>query len=85
MLLTWAGAGERVRLTARYDRFENIDKDGVAEPNGESGWAVTVAGFWTPRPWLRIGLEYLDLDGDRPAAAFAGTELADGAKRAQGV
>ena len=84
VLLTWAGAGERVRLTARYDRFENIDKDGVAEPNGETGWAVTAAGFWTPRPWLRIGLEYLDLEGDRPAAAFAGTPLADGAKRAQG-
>ena len=84
VLLTWAGSGERVRLTARYDRFENIDKDGVAEPNGESGWAVTVAGFWTPSPWLRVGLEYLDLDGDRPAAAFAGTPLAAGARRAQG-
>ena len=33
-------------LTARYDRFQNQDQDGVAEPNGESGWALTVAGFW---------------------------------------
>jgi hypothetical protein len=82
VLLTW-GAGERLRLTARYDRFRNEDQDGVAEPNSESGWAVTLAGFFAPRPWLRIGLEYLDLDGDRPAAAFSGTELDAGARRAQ--
>ena len=83
VLLTWAQPGERLRLTARYDRFRNEDQDGVAEPNGESGWALTVAGFWAPRRWLRLGVEYLDLHGERPAAAFAGTELDAGARRAQ--
>ena len=83
VLLTWAEPSERLRLTARYDRFQNEDQDGVAEPNGESGWALTVAGFWAPRRWLRLGVEYLDLHGERPAAAFAGTELDAGARRAQ--
>jgi hypothetical protein len=82
-LLSWAGRDERVRVSARYDRFGNEDRDGVAEPNGESGRAVTVAGFWSPRPWLRVGLEYLDLRADRPAAAFSGTSADTGARRAQ--
>jgi hypothetical protein len=82
-LLTWATPEGRFRLTARYDWFRNEDRDGVAEPNGESGWALTAAGFWTPRRWLRLGVEYLYLEGDRPAAAFSGTELDAGATRAQ--
>jgi hypothetical protein len=82
-LVGWAGAGERLRLSARYDRFRNEDDDGVAEPNQESGWAVTAALLWAPRPWLRLGLEYLELHGDRPAAAFSGTALDAGARRAQ--
>jgi len=81
-LVTFAG-GKGLRLTARYDRFHNDDRDGVAEPNDESGWAVTLAGFYAPRSWLRFGVEYLDLRGDRPAAAFAGTELDAGARRGQ--
>ena len=81
VLLTWEG--ERLRVTARYDHFRNEDRDGVAEPNQESGWAVTLAAFFTPRPWLRLGIEYLDLQGERPAAAFAGTALDAGARRAQ--
>jgi len=80
-LLTWES--NRLRVTARYDHFRNEDRDGVAEPNQESGWAVTLAAFYTPRPWLRLGIEYLDLQGDRPAAAFAGTALDAGARRAQ--
>jgi hypothetical protein len=80
-LLTWEGDG--LRVTARYDHFRNEDRDGVAEPNQESGWAVTLAAFYTPRPWLRLGLEYLDLRGDRPAAAFSGTALDAGARRGQ--
>jgi len=82
-LLTWANPGEALRLTARYDRFRNDDRDHVAEPNQESGWAWTVAAFSAPRPWVRIGFEYLELHGDREAAAFAGTELDAGARRAQ--
>jgi hypothetical protein len=82
-LATWASRGEAVRFTARYDRFRNEDEDGVAEPNQEDGWAVTVAGFFAPRPWLRVGAEYLELSGDRPAAAFAGSAPGAGARRAQ--
>jgi hypothetical protein len=81
-LATFQG-GQRLRLTARYDRFRNDDRDGVAEPNDESGWAITLAAFYAPRPWLRLGAEYLDLRADRPAAAFAGTALEAGARRAQ--
>jgi hypothetical protein len=80
-LLSWERQG--LRVTARYDRFRNEDQDGVAEPNQESGWAVTLAAFVAPRPWLRFGVEYLELRGDRPAAAFAGTELENGARRGQ--
>jgi phosphate-selective porin len=82
-LVSWAGATGALRLTARYDRFRNDDRDGVAEPNDESGWAITLAAFYAPRPWLRLGAEYLDLRADRPAAAFAGTALEAGARRAQ--
>ncbi len=82
-LASWARADGALRLTARYDVFRNEDRDGAAEPNGESGWAVTAAGFWTPRRWLRLGVEYLHLEGDRPAAAFSGTALGAGAERAQ--
>ncbi len=77
------GWHDGLRLTARYDHFRNQDRDGVAEPNGDSGWAVTVAAFVAPRPWLRFGAEYLELRADRPAAAFAGTALEAGAQRAQ--
>jgi len=80
-LVTWEGDG--LRVTARYDYFRNEDRDGVAEPNQESGWAVTLAALYAPRPWLRLALEYLDLRNDRPAAAFAGTALDAGARRAQ--
>jgi hypothetical protein len=82
-LLTWSSAGDSLRLTARYDAFENEDEDDVAEPNEESGWAMTLAALYAPRPWVRIGLEYLDLRGDRPAAAFAGTPAGAAARRAQ--
>jgi hypothetical protein len=81
VLLTWEKDG--LRVTARHDRFRNEDQDGVAEPNQESGWAVTTAAFYAPRPWLRFGVEYLELHGDRPAAAFAGTEREAGARRGQ--
>jgi hypothetical protein len=83
VLLTWAGARERIRVTARYDRFHNEDRDGQAEPNGESGRTITLAALYSPRPWLRAGLELLDLRSDRPAAAFSGTPADAGARRAQ--
>ena len=82
-LASWASRGEAVRLSARYDRFENEDRDSVAEPNQESGWALTFAALGAPRPWLRVGIEYLELRGDRPAAAFAGAGKGADGRRAQ--
>ncbi len=82
-LVTWSSAGDTLRLTARYDAFDNRDRDDVAEPNEESGFAWTAAALYAPRPWLRLGVEYLDLRGDRPAAAFAGTPAGAGARRGQ--
>jgi hypothetical protein len=69
-LLTWGS--DKLRLSARYDRFRNQDRDGTAEPNGEDGSAFTFAAFFSPRPSLRIGVEYLELDAQRPAAAASG-------------
>jgi hypothetical protein len=80
VLLSWAAA-EPLRLTARYDAFRNDDRDGVAEPNEEEGWAVTAAALYAPRAFVRLGLEYLELRGDRPAAAFAGAGREAGGRR----
>lgn len=82
-LASWASPGEAVRISARYDRFRNDDRDGVAEPNQESGWALTLSALAAPRPWLRVGVEYLELRGDRPAAEFAGSSKGAGGRRAQ--
>ncbi len=69
-LLSWSRG--RWRATARVDGFENDDRDFTAEPDDESGWAWTAALFWKPRSFLRLGLEYVDVRGDRPAAALSG-------------
>ena len=38
----------------------------TAEPDAESGRAVTTAAFWKPRDFVRVGLEYIDVRGERP-------------------
>jgi hypothetical protein len=70
LLASWASG--KARLTARYDRFENIDRDGTAEPSDERGEGWTFAAFWSPRERFRIGIEWLDLRADRTAAAASG-------------
>jgi hypothetical protein len=57
------------RVTTRLDGFENDDRDTTADPNGESGWAVTAAAFWKPRSFVRVGIEYATVHGERPAAS----------------
>jgi hypothetical protein len=73
-----------LRLTARYDRFRNTDRDGTAEDNGESGHALTGALFYAPRAWLRIGAEWVELRADRKAAAASGFSADTNARRLQG-
>lgn len=69
-LATWGN--ERLRFSARYDVFEIEDRDGVEEPGDESGHGWTLAALWSPWKHARVGLEWLDVDGDRPAAADSG-------------
>ncbi len=71
LLASWHARSFRVSL--RYDRFEVTDRDqSPAENNDEDGDAWTLAGFWEPRGNLRLGLELLDLDSQRPAALESG-------------
>lgn len=78
-LLSWAARG--LRLTTRVDTFRNEDRDGTAEPDDEEGWSFTVAAFWQPRPFVRLGVEYLEVRADRPAAAFSGQDPDTDARR----
>lgn len=73
---------DKWRASARVEGFKNRDLDGVAEPNQESGWAFTVAGFWQPAQAVRLGAEYLELRAQRPAAAFSGADPDTDARRA---
>lgn len=79
-LLSWTRGAWRV--TARLDGFDNEDRDGTAEPDAESGSAVTVAAFWKPRDFVRVGLEYLEVRGERPGTAASGADPAIGGKSA---
>jgi hypothetical protein len=81
-LVSWMGGA--FRLSARADAFENRDRDLTAEPDQDSGWAVTTAGFWSPRKWIRLGVEYLVLRSDRPAAQYSGDDPDTDAKRLVG-
>jgi hypothetical protein len=60
------------RVTLRYDCFSTADRDGTAEPNNGSGWALTAAVLWRPAARLRVGVELLHVEGDRTAAAWSG-------------
>jgi hypothetical protein len=71
-----------VRLPGRVEAFANTDRDGVAEPDEEDGWAVTGAALWQATRFLRIGAEYLAVHAQRPAAAFSGADADTDARRA---
>jgi hypothetical protein len=73
-----------LRLTARYDRFENADRDGTAEDGSESGWSLTGACFYEPAPWLRLGVEWVELRGERPGLTADGFDADPDARRLQG-
>ena len=77
-LLSWSRGAFRV--TARLDGFDNEARDLTAEPDDESGWAITGAAFWKPRDRLRLGLEYVEVFGERPGAAASGADPNIGGK-----
>jgi hypothetical protein len=72
VLLSWQRS--QLRVSLRYDRFENSDNDGTAEDDSEDGRAFTMALFWTPNEHLRLGAEYVDLRSERYAAAQSGAD-----------
>jgi len=80
-LASWQAGS--LRLSARYDRFENQDRDGTAEPNEETGSAWTLAALLQPGERWRVGVEYLDVRAARPAAAAAGASPDTDARRLQ--
>jgi hypothetical protein len=82
LLLSWGG--ETARVSVRHDRFKNEDRDGTAEPDGESGYAWTVAALWKPHPHVRLGIELQAVRADRPAAAYSGANPDTDASRVLG-
>jgi hypothetical protein len=80
VMLSWSRGAWRA--SARFDAFDNRDRDGTAEPGQESGHAVTLAAFWTHGARLRLGAEYLELRAQRPAAATSGADPDTDARRA---
>jgi hypothetical protein len=68
-LVSWSRGAWR--LSARVDGFDNEDRDSTAEPDDESGWAVTAAAFWKPGRFVRLGIEYADVRADRAVTGEA--------------
>jgi hypothetical protein len=65
---------DEFRIAARLDVFATQQHNTVGGPApGEHGHALTLAGTWTPRPWLRLTAEMLRVDSDRGQRAFAGS------------
>jgi hypothetical protein len=81
-LLSWGG--ETARVSVRSDWFRNEDRDGTAEPDGETGHAWTAAALWRAVKHVRLGVEYQDVRGARPAAAFSSASPDAGARRLMG-
>ncbi|HXT22112.1 MAG TPA: hypothetical protein VN923_15270 [Thermoanaerobaculia bacterium] len=79
VLLSWQR--ESVRSTVRWDRFSTDDRDRLpaGERSDEDGHAWTAAVMWQARPELWLGVEYLDVDVERPALAGPGSR-ADGGR-----
>jgi hypothetical protein len=61
------------RVAARIDVFATQPHNSVGGPApGEHGWALTLAGSWTPRPGLRFTAELLRVDSKQGQRAFVG-------------
>jgi hypothetical protein len=67
------------RATARYDGFRVEDRDSTAlDDNREDGRAWTLAVLVPIDEHWRAGVEWLDVEADRPAARQAGSPPLDG-------
>ena len=64
----------RHRLSARIERFHNTEGDYFAEDNSEEGNAFTFAYFFVPREHLRLGLELVKVNAQKPAALQSGSD-----------
>ena len=63
------------RTSLRYDDFEVVDRDPISyDQSDQQGRAWTVALFYEPSPSLRLGLEWLEVDSERPEAALSSPE-----------
>jgi hypothetical protein len=61
------------RIAARIDVFATQQHNTVGGPApGEHGYALTLAGTWTPRPGLRFTAELLRVDSKREQRAYVG-------------
>lgn len=70
------------RFSIRYDDFAVRDRDrSAAENNDEDGNAWTASILWSPSEPIRVAVELVDIDGDRPAAAEAGLPLDTSSRR----
>jgi hypothetical protein len=67
------------RATVRYDDFQVRDRDSTAiDDNREDGRAWTLAVLVPFNEHWRAGVEFLDVEADRPAARRAGSPPLDG-------
>ena len=62
----------RDRFSIRFDTFSTQDRDRVAEDNTEHGHSWVLAWMHELRPNVRLGTEFVQVAGDRPAAQQSG-------------
>jgi hypothetical protein len=60
------------RYSIRFDTFSTKDRDGVAEDNSEHGHSWVLAWMHDLTPNVRLGAEFAQVTGDRPAAQQSG-------------
>ena len=60
------------RYSIRFDTFSTNDRDGVAENNSEHGHSWVLAWMHDLKPNVRLGTEFAQVTGDRPAAQQSG-------------
>jgi hypothetical protein len=60
------------RYSVRFDTFSTTDRDGVAEDNSEHGHSWVLAWMHDLNPNIRLGAEFAQVTGARPAAQQSG-------------